>query len=166
MATSVSKYGIFVCLLACLNIIPAFAAAETAPPFTLSDASGNPVSLADYAGKPVVLHFWASWCPYCKKVQPGLDALVADYSSQDMVLLGINFREDKGVDPQAVLEGRGLRFKTLVQGEEVSRAYGVRGTPTTFFINASGQIVGMTNASDPDDPELVALAEKAVQIAN
>lgn len=51
-------------------------------------------------------------------------------------------------------------------GEEVSRAYGVRVTPTTFFINASGEIVGMTNASKPDDPELIQLAEQAALTAD
>ena len=46
----------------------------------------------------------------------------------------------------------------LVEGIEVARAYGVRGTPTTVFIDADGQIVGITNTSDPDDPELETLA--------
>ena len=166
MTVSVIKRGFFLLLLTCLNPIPAFAADEAAPAFTLKDATGEQVSLADYAGKPVILHFWASWCPYCKSVQPGLEALAAEYASREMVLVGINFREEKGVDPQQVLEDRGLHFRTLVHGEEVSRAYGVRGTPTTFFINASGEIVGMTNASKPDDPELVQLAEKAVLTAD
>ena len=162
MTVSIINRGFFLLLLACLHITPASAADGAAPAFTLADATGEEVSLADYAGKPVILHFWASWCPYCKSVQPGLEALAAKYAAQEMVLLGINFREDKGVNPQQVLDSRGLHFRTLVHGEEVSRAYGVRATPTTFFINASGEIVGMTNASKPADPELLQLAEKAV----
>jgi cytochrome c biogenesis protein CcmG/thiol:disulfide interchange protein DsbE len=166
MAASIIKRGLFLLIVSCLNLAPVFAADESAPAFTLKNATGEAVSLSDYAGKPVILHFWASWCPYCKSVQPGLEALAAEYAAQDMVVLGINFREDKGVNPQQVLESRGLHFKTLVHGEEVSRAYGVRGTPTTFFINASGEIVGMTNASKPDDPKLAQLAEKAALTAN
>jgi cytochrome c biogenesis protein CcmG/thiol:disulfide interchange protein DsbE len=166
MTASIIKRGLFLLLVSCLSLAPVFAADEAAPAFTLKDATGEAVSLSDYAGKPVILHFWASWCPYCKSVQPGLEALAAEYATQDMLVLGINFREDKGVNPQQVLEDRGLHFKTLVQGEEVSRAYGVRGTPTTFFINASGEIVGMTNASKPDDPELAKLAEKAALTEN
>lgn len=160
--TTPIRHVLLLLIMACSFIAPISAADETAPAFTLQDAEGNPVSLADYAGKPVILHFWASWCPYCKSVQPGLEALAGQYASQDMVLLGINFREDKGVDAQQILDNRGLHFKTLVHGEEVSRSYGVRATPTTFFISAEGQIVGVTNASKPDDPELLLLAKKAV----
>ena len=166
MTASKTGSRFFLLLLACLHLAPALAADGAAPAFTLKDATGEEVSLADYDGKPIILHFWASWCPYCKSVQPGLEALAAEYAAQDMVLLGINFREDKGVNPQQVLENRGLHFKTLVHGEEVSRAYGVRGTPTTFFINASGEIVGVTNASKPADPELVQLADKAARGAD
>ena len=166
MTASKTSRGFFLLLLACLYLTPVLAADGAAPAFTLKDATGEGVSLADYAGKPLILHFWASWCPYCKSVQPGLEALAAEYAAQDMVLLGINFREDKGVNPQQVLDSRGLHFRTLVHGEEVSRAYGVRGTPTTFFINVSGQIVGVTNASKPADPQLLELAEKAVQTAD
>ena len=163
MTAFILNRGFWFLLLSCLSIPSVNAQSDIAPAFTLKDASGQQVSLADYVGKPVILHFWASWCPYCKTVQPGLEALAGKYASQNMVLLGINFREDKGVNPQQALDDRGLHFKTLVQGEEVSRAYGVRVTPTTFFINANGDLVGMTNASKPDDPELIRLAQKAVQ---
>ncbi|MEM8563643.1 MAG: TlpA disulfide reductase family protein [Pseudomonadota bacterium] len=147
---------ISICLLA-----PLFAVAKSAPGFTLMNANGEKVSLANFQGRPLVLHFWASWCPYCTTVQPGLEALIEAYADDDLVVLGINFREDEGVRPQAVLAGRGLTFFTLVQGDSTAIAYGVRGTPTTFFINAEGEIVGMTNTSNAEDPQLRTLADLA-----
>jgi cytochrome c biogenesis protein CcmG/thiol:disulfide interchange protein DsbE len=135
-------------------LLPRVAAAEPAPAFTLRDAAGNEVSLADFEGQPLMLHFWATWCPYCKKLQPGLERTSRDYKDADLVLLGISFREDDGAQPQAVLERRGLSFKTLVEGESVAGKYKVRGTPTTFFIDRQGEIVAVTNTSNPDDPIL------------
>jgi cytochrome c biogenesis protein CcmG/thiol:disulfide interchange protein DsbE len=149
-------------LLALLSLTPVVATAEKAPDFNLADEEGRQVSLSDYAGSPLVLHFWASWCPYCKKLQPGLDALAIEYEKSGIVLLGINFREDEGVNPQAVLRQRGMHFKTLVRGDEAARSYAVRGTPTTFFIDSQGHTVGVTNTSDPNDPVLRALANKAM----
>ncbi len=128
--------------------------AETAPSFTLLDAQGVQVSLSDFRGKPLVLHFWATWCPYCKKLQPGLERLARAHASSGLVVLGISFREDEGAQPQAVLRERGLTFATLLAGEQVAQAYGVRGTPTTFFIDRKGAIVAMTQTSGPDDPVL------------
>jgi len=133
--------------------------ADTAQPFTLADTSGQQVSLSDYAGKPVMLHFWGSWCPACKKVQPGLQALAEENAGQEVVLLGVNFAEDEGVDPQAVLTARGHSFKTLVKGMPVVKLYGVKGTPTTFFITREGEVAGVSNAYKPDDPELASMLQ-------
>jgi cytochrome c biogenesis protein CcmG/thiol:disulfide interchange protein DsbE len=131
---------------------------DSAPDFSLSDAQGNIVSLKDFNGQPLILHFWATWCPYCKKLQPGLERLVATEGNTEIVLLGISFREDEGVQPQAELAKRGHTFKTLINGEQAAQDYAVRGTPTTFFIARNGEIVGVTNTSNPEDPVLTQLA--------
>ncbi|MEH6517975.1 MAG: TlpA disulfide reductase family protein [Halioglobus sp.] len=143
--------------------IPTLVSAEAAPDFTLSDVNGNRVSLADYKGRPLILHFWATWCPYCKKLQPGLERLSVEFENQGLALLGVSFREDEGVNPQAALTERGHSFKTLVKGIEVARLYGVKGTPTTLFIDSAGNIVGTTNTSAPDDPVLRQYAMIAMQ---
>jgi peroxiredoxin len=151
-ATVIKKLCSLVLVWACLT--PALASAETAPAFSLHDASGENVSLADFEGRPLVLHFWATWCPYCKKLQPGLERLGQEYRDRGLVVLGISFREDEGTRPQEVLEKRGLTFQTLVEGDSVASLYGVRGTPTTFFINRAGEVVAVSNTSNPDDPVL------------
>jgi len=158
-----SSARLLLCLL--LLLLPMTVSAEArvgdrAPDFVLEDAAGELVSLKDFHGKPLVLHFWASWCPYCEKLQPGLQALADARAAQGLVLLGISFREDEKVAPQAVLESRGLRFKTLVDGDEVADMYGVRGTPTTVFIDRDGRVVGMTHSSDPADAVLTRLVDK------
>ncbi len=152
-------------LAACISCA-ALADAPTgkkAPHFVLPDNGGTLVSLKDFRGQALVVHFWATWCPYCKKVQPGLQALADEYADQGLVLVGISFREDEGTEPQAVLDSRGLRFTTLLEGDEVAEMYGVRGTPTTIFIDANGIVVGSTHTSDPADPILERLASEALE---
>ena len=134
--------------------------ANEAPEFTLSTTDGEQVSLSDYRGQPLMVHFWGSWCPACKKVQPALQAIADENEADGLVLLGVNFAEDEGVDPQAVLTERGHSFTTLVRGMDVVKLYGVKGTPTTFFIDRDGQVVGISNAYKPDDPELREMAAK------
>ena len=156
------KYALgAVLFIASLAVIAA--PGQPAPPFALSDASGKQVSLSDYQGKPLVLHFWATWCPYCKKLQPGLERLSLKYQDQDLVVLGISFLEDEGVQPQAVLTRRGHTFKTLIDGDDVASDYGVRGTPTTIFVSRHGEIAGITNTSDPDNPVLERLATSILE---
>lgn len=135
---------------------------NTAPvAWELSTQSGETVSWQQLHGKPLILHFWATWCPYCKKLQPGLDRLYKKYQSQGLQLVAISFREDPGALPQDVLDARGHSFQTLVNGDSVARdVYDVSGTPTTIFIKANGEILGVTRSSDPDDPRL----EQAIQL--
>ena len=151
-------------VLGCLALLVSPAqAGDKAPDFVLSDAEGKMVSLKQYRGRPLVLHFWATWCPYCKKVQPGLEALESRYQERKLVVLAISFREDDGADPQGVLKRRGHSFTTLLEGDDVAAMYHVRGTPTTFFIDPKGRVVGMTHTSDPKDPVLVELADAITQ---
>ena len=125
-----------------------------APDWTLKDSNGKNVSLEDYRGKILILHFWATWCPYCKRVQPGLDKLYLEYKSQGVELLGISLREEEDADPQQSLIDDGHHFKTLLNGEKVAGLYQVSGTPTTYFIDRQGELIAVTNTSNPNDSGL------------
>jgi cytochrome c biogenesis protein CcmG/thiol:disulfide interchange protein DsbE len=133
--------------------------AQQAPDWTLKDTEGNEISLADYKGQPMILHFWATWCPYCKTLQPGLESLYQDFKSDGLALVGISILEEDGAEPQKELEARGHSFKTALNGEKVAEWYGVKGTPTTFFITKQGTVIWMTHNSDPNDPKF----EQAVE---
>lgn len=131
-----------------------FAQDDVAPQWSLQTESGETISSADFAGKPLVIHVWATWCPFCKKLQPGLDRLYKKYKPQGLEMIAISVREDEGATPQAVLNDRGYNIKTVINGEQVAEKFGVAGTPTTIFIDRKGNIIAQTSSSDPDDPRL------------
>lgn len=134
-----------------------------APDWTLQDAKGNDVSLTDYKGKVLILHFWATWCPYCKRVQPGLDKLYKEYKEQGVELLSISFAEDEGAKPQQSIDDRGHDFKTLLNGDKVAKQYQVSGTPTTFFIDKKGELVAVTHTSNPQEPGMRKIIEQLIK---
>jgi len=125
--------------------------AEQAPAWQLTNQNGDVVSLEQYKNKPIILHFWATWCPYCKKIQPTLVALQEKYKAQGVELIAISFNEDDDALPQDELKSRGYSFLTAVKGESVAKLYGVRGTPTTFFINRKNEIIFKTSSSNKKD---------------
>ena len=127
---------------------------EFAPAWELETEARERVSSKDFTGSTLVIHVWATWCPYCKKLQPGLDRLYKKYHSNGLNMIAISVREDEGATPQAVLDERNLNIKTVVNGDKVAALFGVAGTPTTIFINRKGQIVAQTSSSDPDDVRL------------
>jgi cytochrome c biogenesis protein CcmG/thiol:disulfide interchange protein DsbE len=128
---------------------------ELAPSWQLKNEAGQLIQSIDFTGKPLIIHFWATWCPYCKKLQPGLNRLYIKYQDQGLQMVAISFNEDDGATPQAILDSRGMSFNTVVEGDKVARElFAVTGTPTTVFINRRGEIVAKTKLSDPNDPRL------------
>lgn len=56
----------------------------TEVPDVMLDSIHN-VSLKSMRGRYVVLHFWASWCPDCRKDMPAMNELSYVYSSDSIV---------------------------------------------------------------------------------
>ena len=128
--------------------------APQAPDWQLSSQSGETISSKQFAGQATILHFWATWCPYCKVLQPKLVELTKKYQAQGVKLVAISFNEDEGALPQDELAARGYKFPTAVNGDEIAMLYGVKGTPTTFFINKNNQVIFKYTSSDTTDPRL------------
>lgn len=132
------------------------------PALKLNMADGSTLNTQSLLGKPYILHFWATWCPYCKKLQPGLEQIHQQYQQYGLNVIAVSFREDEGADPQQSLLNRGIQFKTAIKGDAIAQQLGIRGTPTTLFIDKAGRVVWLTTTSNPNDEKLKANAAKLV----
>ena len=88
--------GSTICLLAALLLTATAWASpkigETAPDFTLKDASGKSHSLSDYRGKVVVLEWTNPDCPYVPRHyrEGTMTALQSAYPDSQVVWLAVN----------------------------------------------------------------------------
>ena len=125
-----------------------------APDFTLTDQYGNTHTLSDYKGKTVFLNFWATWCGPCQSEMPDIQALYEKYgeNSGDLVVLGIanpktdaypTNREGTQEEVEQFLDERGYTFPVLMDTTgQVFAYYGISAFPTTFMIDANGNVYG------------------------
>lgn len=121
------------------SLPPAPAIGHPAPDFTVIDTTGKSFKLSSLRGTPVVLNFWATWCPPCKAELPELQAGSERLAGQ-VAIVGLNQGEASG-QVKAFAEQNALTFPIpLDERMDVSRTYGVRSLPTTFFIDRSGVI--------------------------
>ncbi len=98
--------------------------------------SDQPVSLQGLRGRPVLVHFWSSWCPVCRL----MDSSVARLAEGHQVLT-VAMQSGDGAEVAAHLRERGLRLPVLVDPSGgLSRAWGLRGVPTSFVVDAAGRI--------------------------
>ena len=96
---------------------------------------------SDYRGKLVVLDFWATWCGYCKRAMPALQALHNEFADKGVAILGVNCRDAPTVDPVAFMRGRGYSYPVLLGGNSISVAYQLRGIPAFYVISPDGRLM-------------------------
>lgn len=97
---------------------------------------GKPVLLSDYRGGPVLVHFWATWCPVCKLENGNVASLAKDYP-----VITVASWSDSASEVRAFMQEHGLDMPVVVDPDgEWARLYGVRGVPTSFFVDADGKV--------------------------
>jgi peroxiredoxin len=100
---------------------------EPAPGFTLNDVNDRQYMLQQFRGKHVVIHFAASWCPFCTQEGPYLEDLYQDYKSQGVQVLVIDVMEPKHIAAK-VKEINDFSFPVLCDLDgSVARAYAPEG---------------------------------------
>lgn len=85
-----------VLLLACFaaKTGPAFAdhaqVGAAAPPLAGTTLTGTSFSLHGWLGEVVVVHFWATWCPVCRKEMPALSQSYQLHHEQGLEVIGVS----------------------------------------------------------------------------
>lgn len=101
------------------------------------------VALGELRGTPVVLNFWASWCVPCQEEASTLErAWRTQARPRGALFLGLDM-QDVTTDARAFVRHYAIDYPNVRDPtNDVARTYGVTGVPETFFISATGQIVG------------------------
>ncbi|MEX2232424.1 MAG: TlpA disulfide reductase family protein, partial [Cyclobacteriaceae bacterium] len=70
---------------------------QMAPAFTLNDLNGKIYSIDQFKGRYVVIHFAATWCPFCNAEAPNLEQLYKDYRDRGVEVFIVDVKEGKEV---------------------------------------------------------------------
>lgn len=126
------------------------AVGSVAPAWTLKDPEGNEHSLSDYRGKVVVMDFWGTWCGWCVKAMPQIQAVHEKYKDKPVVVLGINNEHDKRADPKKFMEDKKFTYGLLLKAETIAPKYKVRGWPTLYVIDPEGKVAFAESGFSPE----------------
>ncbi len=116
---------------------------DLGPDFTLNTAGGSQMKLSDYRGKRVILNFWASWCGPCQFEIPVLKATDEEWSKAGVTIIAVS-TQDNPDSTISYIKAKELKFIVPVDPPgNAAKLYGVRGLPSTFFINEKGIITSI-----------------------
>lgn len=112
---------------------------------TFEDFYGGPVSLADFEGRVVLLNIWATWCAPCVHEMPQLDALAAEYSGDEFVVLALSTDRIEREEVERVLR-EDIGAEHLPLFFDPSSAYSLGSQvvvwPTTILYDREGRELG------------------------
>jgi thiol-disulfide isomerase/thioredoxin len=110
----------------------------TAPDFAMVLDDGSHLRLSDLRGRPVVINFWATWCGPCRLEMPELMRAAAE--DPDLVMLAVNVQESQETVAPFANDFAMITPVVIDLDGSIKTLYGVRGLPTTYFIDKSGRI--------------------------
>ena len=122
---------------------PVLKAGGVAPAFSLPDLQGGElVSLSAFRGMPVIVNFFASWCPDCRAELAAV-ATVARTASGRLAVIGVDTNETSDAAATRLLAAAGAAYPVAVDSHaQVANRYLVAALPVSYFLDASGRVVG------------------------
>ncbi len=105
-----------------------------APKLDYRRADGSTGQLAAHRGKPLLLHFWATWCPPCRRELPSLVELA---ESGSVAVLMVSLDPDWAAVRQ-FFGGRVPPGVVLSDAADVEQRFATHVLPESFFVDAAG----------------------------
>jgi cytochrome c biogenesis protein CcmG/thiol:disulfide interchange protein DsbE len=100
------------------------------------------VDVQELRGTPVVLNYWASWCVPCRQEAPLLERSWREQRERGVLFLGLNQQDITG-DARAFMREFDVSYLNVRDPtDRTARGWGATGIPETFFISASGKVIG------------------------
>ncbi len=115
---------------------------ELAPEINLKSLNSDQIVLSQLEGHPVLVNFWATWCGPCREEFPALVRAYKKYKDQGLVIIGVNFQDENTDEGVLTFMRNTLVNFPIVRdiGDRVGGMYGIRGLPTSIFIDRKGVI--------------------------
>ena len=124
---------------------------KTAPNFEVKTLDEESLRSADLKGKVVVLNFWYVGCEPCQVEMPGLNKLVEDFKSEEIVFIGFALDDEGRL--REFLKITPFKYKIVAGSSSIVKQYGVSVYPTHVLINKQGQIEFTLTGGDPKKHE-------------
>jgi len=120
----------------------------------LETLDGIEISIDEFKDEVVFLHFWATWCPPCRKEMPSIIAMANELDRTEMRFLMVSEEESKK------LERFDKKYKIPMEMARSTRNIKLSGIiyiPQTYIIKHGKIVESFTDEQDWSSPEKLAM---------
>lgn len=119
-------------------------------PFKMVTPGGQTLNSDALKGKIIVLDFWATWCKPCHLLTHELDSALKKYSSDQVLLIGVNHQEEKikGGNPLQYWKDKGYQFPMTLHNDDYGKAVNA-GFPSVMVVDREGIVAGNFSSWTP-----------------
>jgi thiol-disulfide isomerase/thioredoxin len=123
---------------------------EPAPRFTATTLDGEKFTNDSVKGKVVLLQFWATWCQYCRRDQPAVDAIVHDFPGT-LIVLAVDVGESKKKVRQYLEDSPRACKVVLTENTNLAAMYAAKSFPLYVVIDKDGNVAGTQRGAGGED---------------
>lgn len=145
-------------LLVCMPVLAGEPPVKgTMPPSLLGkDRDGRVVDLGAMHGKVVIVTFWASWCGYCLKELPVLNALQTSVGGDWLRIIAVNVQDDNPAYRAMTRQMHDYKLTlTRDRSGRIAKDYGVNAYPNLWLIDRQGRVWGHHVGYGEDSLEMI-----------
>ena len=111
------------------------------PTFTFQRLDGGTEDLARFIGKPLMLNFWATWCPPCRMEIPHFVKFYEENRAKGLQIVSLGVTSDSIESQKEFAKTQKIPWVLGMDTSNVARFWGIRGIPTTYFVDSRGIVV-------------------------
>jgi thiol-disulfide isomerase/thioredoxin len=121
-----------------------------------------PQGLQPIEGRVVWVDFWASWCVPCRRSFPWMNTMHRKYGPQGLQIIAVNLDKDRALAERFLAETPAEFAVRLDPGAALAKEFGVQAMPSSFLIDADGNVLTSHTGFRTEDS---AEYESAIQAA-
>ena len=115
---------------------------EPAPRFYAKTLAGERFTKQSVNGKVVLLQFWTTWCGYCRREQPLVDAIDEEFSGEGLIVLAVDVGESKKTVRKYLRQKPRSCRVVLAEDTNLGARFSRTGVPFYVLIDREGNIAG------------------------
>ncbi|MEP7011836.1 MAG: TlpA disulfide reductase family protein [Acidobacteriota bacterium] len=112
-----------------------------APTLQFRTLDGKEIGPKDFAGKVVLVDFWATWCGYCAKSRPEVEAITKRHAADPFARISISADSTEEPLRKFLAEHPPMSHQIWDGKGKLSALFNVQGLPTHLLIDPAGQVV-------------------------